>query len=92
MTDFTRLNSALIEHLKGRAKDVRVKRGNELQCRIARGGDALTLAEFLRRDFNAELILMVANDRRTKANANARARRSWARSAALDSHLNNLGV
>lgn len=64
MTDFTRLNSALIEHLKGRAKDVRVKRGNELHCRIARGGDALTLAEFLRRDFNAELILMVANDRR----------------------------
>ena len=27
-------------------------------------GDAPALAEFLRRDFNAELILMVANDRR----------------------------
>lgn len=64
MTDFTRLNSALIEHLKGRAKDVMIKRGNELHCRIARGGDAVALAEFLRRDFNAELILMVANDRR----------------------------
>lgn len=64
MTDFTRLNSALIEHLNGRAKDVTIKRGNELHCRIARGGDAVTLAEFLRLDFNAELILMVAADRR----------------------------
>ena len=45
-------------------------------------------AEKVRDDYAA----MVANDRRTKANANARARRSWARSAALDSHLNNLGV
>src|SRR5262245_53879522 len=63
MTDFTRLKSALIEHLKGRAKDVLVKRGNELHCRIARA-DAPTLAEFMRRDFNADLILMVANDLR----------------------------
>jgi Ni,Fe-hydrogenase III large subunit/Ni,Fe-hydrogenase III component G len=39
-----------------------VRRGNELHCRIARA-DAPALAEFLRRDFNAELILMVANDR-----------------------------
>jgi len=64
VTDFGHLNSALLVHLKGRAKDVNIRRGNELHCRIARGGDALTLAEFLRRDFNAELILMVANDRR----------------------------
>jgi Ni,Fe-hydrogenase III large subunit/Ni,Fe-hydrogenase III component G len=63
MTDFTRLKLALNAHLKGRATDVQVKRGNELHCRIARAG-ALTLAELLRRDFNAELILMVANDRR----------------------------
>jgi Ni,Fe-hydrogenase III large subunit/Ni,Fe-hydrogenase III component G len=63
MTDFTRLKSALIEHLKGRAKDVRVERGNELHCRIVRA-DAPPLAQFLRRDFDAELILMVANDRR----------------------------
>src|SRR5215468_6800971 len=63
MTDFTRLKSALIERLKGRATDVLVKRGNELHCRIMRA-DAPALAEFLRRDFNAELILMVANDRR----------------------------
>ena len=63
MTDFTRLKSALLEHLKGRATDIQVRRGNELHCRIVRG-DAPALAEFLRRDFNAELILMVANDRR----------------------------
>jgi Ni,Fe-hydrogenase III large subunit/Ni,Fe-hydrogenase III component G len=63
MTDFTRLKFALLEHLKGRAVDLRVKRGNELHCRIAHA-DATTLAELLRRDFNAELILMVANDRR----------------------------
>jgi Ni,Fe-hydrogenase III large subunit/Ni,Fe-hydrogenase III component G len=64
MIDFTRLKSALNEHLKGRAREIRIKRGNELYCHIARGLDALTLAEFLRRDFNAELILMVAGDRR----------------------------
>jgi Ni,Fe-hydrogenase III large subunit/Ni,Fe-hydrogenase III component G len=63
MTDFTRLKSALLEHLKGRATDIQIRRGNELHCRITRG-DAPALAGFLRRDFNAELILMVANDRR----------------------------
>jgi|SoiMethySBSTD1v2_1073268.scaffolds.fasta_scaffold140779_2 Ni,Fe-hydrogenase III large subunit/Ni,Fe-hydrogenase III component G len=63
MTDFTRLKSALLEHLKGSATDIQVRRSNELHCRIVRG-DAPALAEFLRRDFNAELILMVANDRR----------------------------
>jgi Ni,Fe-hydrogenase III large subunit/Ni,Fe-hydrogenase III component G len=63
MTDFTRLKSALIEYLKGRTTDIQIKRGNELHCQIARA-DAPALAEFLRRDFNTELILMVANDRR----------------------------
>src|SRR5262245_60072750 len=63
MTDFTRLRSALLERFKGRAKDVHVKRGNELHCGIVRA-DEPALAEFLRQDFNAELILMVANDRR----------------------------
>src|SRR5215813_2547482 len=63
MTDFARIKSALTEHLKGRAKEIQVKRGNELHCRIARA-DAPALAEFLRRDFHADLILMVANDRR----------------------------
>jgi Ni,Fe-hydrogenase III large subunit/Ni,Fe-hydrogenase III component G len=63
MTDFTSLQSALLEHLKGRARDIQIKRGNELHCQIARA-DAPALARFLRRDFDAELILMVANDRR----------------------------
>ncbi len=63
MSFFSRLQSALSEHLGGRAARVRVKRGNELHCQIERG-DAPLLAELLRKDFNAELILMVANDRR----------------------------
>ncbi len=63
MSFFSRLQSALSEHLGGRAARVRVKRGNELHCQIERG-DAPLLAELLRNDFNAELILMVANDRR----------------------------
>src|SRR5262245_59067018 len=68
MIDFSSLKSALLEQLKGRATDVQVKRGNELHCRIARA-DAPALAEFLRRDFHAVLILMLANDRRTDKGA-----------------------
>lgn len=45
-------------------------------------------AEKVRDDYAA----MVANDRRTKANAGARARRSRERSARLDSDFNNVGV
>jgi len=63
MTDFTRLQSALAENFQGRTADIRVRRGNELHFQIARG-DALRLAEILRADFQAELALMVANDRR----------------------------
>src|SRR3990172_570480 len=63
MTDFSRLQSALAENFKGRATDIRIRRGNELHFQIARG-DAPHLAEFLRADFGAELSLMVANDRR----------------------------
>jgi Ni,Fe-hydrogenase III large subunit/Ni,Fe-hydrogenase III component G len=63
MTDFSRLQSALAEKLKGRAMNVRVRRDNELHFQVARG-DAPYLAEFLRADFGAELILMAANDRR----------------------------
>ena len=40
-----------------------ILRGNELHFEIARG-DALNLAKILHADFNAELRLMVANDRR----------------------------
>src|SRR3989449_889183 len=63
MNDFSRLQSALAEKLDGRATHIRIGRGNELHFQIERG-DALHLADFLRADFGAELILMVANDRR----------------------------
>src|SRR5512134_2553231 len=63
MTDFARLQSALARRLDGRATNSQVRRGNELHIQIARG-DAPRLAQVLRADFGAELILMVANDRR----------------------------
>jgi Ni,Fe-hydrogenase III large subunit/Ni,Fe-hydrogenase III component G len=63
MTDFTRLKSALLENFSDRVAGLEVKRGNELHCRIARG-DAPRLAEILRRDFQTELTLMLAVDRR----------------------------
>src|SRR5712691_1920289 len=63
MNDFSRLQSTLAEKLNGRATNIRIRRGNELHFQIERG-DALHLADFLRTDFGAELILMVANDRR----------------------------
>jgi Ni,Fe-hydrogenase III large subunit/Ni,Fe-hydrogenase III component G len=63
MIDFARLNTALAHHLSSRATDIAIRRGNELHVQIARG-DAPRLAEVLRADFGAELILMVANDRR----------------------------
>jgi Ni,Fe-hydrogenase III large subunit/Ni,Fe-hydrogenase III component G len=63
MTNFTQLQFSLADNLKGRVKNVRVLRGNELHFEIARG-DALNLAKILHADFNAELRLMVANDRR----------------------------
>ncbi|HZS06497.1 MAG TPA: NADH-quinone oxidoreductase subunit C [Blastocatellia bacterium] len=63
MTDFTRLKSALLENLRNRVTGIQVRRGNELHCRIARG-DAPKLAEVLRRDFQTELTLMLATDRR----------------------------
>lgn len=63
MTDFSRLQSALAENFNGRVTNVRVRRGNELYCQLARGS-ALPLAQMLRVDFNAELILITANDRR----------------------------
>ena len=63
MTDFSRLRAALADNLQGRATNIRVRRANELHFQIVRG-DVLSLAEFLRAGFGAELILMVANDRR----------------------------
>jgi Ni,Fe-hydrogenase III large subunit/Ni,Fe-hydrogenase III component G len=63
MTDFAHLQSALAHHLNGRITTSSIRRGNELHIQIARGG-ATRLAEVLRTDFGAELILMLANDRR----------------------------
>lgn len=64
MTDFSRLQSALTEHFQTRVSNMCILRSNELHFQISHG-DALNLAQLLRADFNAELRLMVANDRRT---------------------------
>lgn len=63
MTDLTRLQAALTTQLKESVTGLQLRRGNELHCQLARGA-ALPLAQLLRADFNAELLLMVANDRR----------------------------
>lgn len=63
MNQLTRVQSAMLAQFGGRVSGLQLKRGNELHCRIARG-DAPALSELLRRDFQTELILMVANDRR----------------------------
>ena len=63
MTDLAQVLAALSHHLNGRAANMQIRRGNELHIQIARG-DVPRLAELLRADFGAELILMVANDRR----------------------------
>ena len=63
MTDFTQLQSVLIENFQERISNLRILRGNELHFQISRG-DALQLAQMLHTVFNAELQLMVANDRR----------------------------
>lgn len=68
MTDFSRLQSALAENFKDRAANICIRRGNELHFQIGRG-DAPRLAEMLRTDFNTELTLMVANDRRADKGA-----------------------
>jgi len=63
VTDFIRLQSILREKFQGRISNLRILRGNELHFQILHG-DVLTLAQLLRADFNADLNLMVANDRR----------------------------
>ncbi len=63
MTDFTQLQSVLAENFQERISNIHILRGNELHFQISRG-DALKLAQILHADFNAELRLMVANDRR----------------------------
>jgi Ni,Fe-hydrogenase III large subunit/Ni,Fe-hydrogenase III component G len=63
MDDFCRLQKTLVEHFKDRVNNFRVIRSNELHFQIKRG-NAIPLAKMLRHDFQAELMLMVANDRR----------------------------
>jgi Ni,Fe-hydrogenase III large subunit/Ni,Fe-hydrogenase III component G len=63
MHNFSHLQSTLATHLQNRIANARVLRENELHFQVARG-DAIRLAEILRNDFKAELLLMVANDRR----------------------------
>ncbi len=63
MTDLAQVSAALRHQLNAQATNVQIRRSNELHIQIARGG-VPRLAELLRADFGAELILMVANDRR----------------------------
>jgi len=63
MTKFTQLQSALTENFHEHISNVRIQRGNELHFQIS-PGDALPLAKILHADFDSELRLMVANDRR----------------------------
>jgi Ni,Fe-hydrogenase III large subunit/Ni,Fe-hydrogenase III component G len=65
MTDLAQVSAALRHQLNGRATNVQMRRGNELHVQIARD-DLPRLAGVLRADFGAELILMVANDRRAE--------------------------
>ena len=63
MADFSQLQSALADALQNDVTQVHVARANELHCQLARGA-APRLAQRLRTDFQTELALMVANDRR----------------------------
>ena len=63
MTELTDLRNALIETLADRVTDVRLVRGREVHCSV-RPLALSALAGLLRVEFNAELALMVACDRR----------------------------
>jgi Ni,Fe-hydrogenase III large subunit/Ni,Fe-hydrogenase III component G len=63
MSDLSQVQTAIARYLDGRIYESQITRGNELHCRIQRGA-APRLANLLRADFHAELVLMVANDRR----------------------------
>jgi len=64
MTDFTQLQSTLAKNFHESISNVRILRGNELHFQISRGDALPQVAKILHADFNAELRLMVANDRR----------------------------
>jgi len=61
--DLSQVQKAVSTYLEGRVYEINLTRGNELHCRIQRGA-APRLANLLRAEFSADLILMVANDRR----------------------------
>lgn len=63
MRDLSQVQSAITTYLGSRVSEVNVIRGNELHCGIQRGAAPL-LASLLRAEFSADLILMVASDRR----------------------------
>lgn len=63
MRDLSQVQSAITTYLGSRVSEVNVIRGNELHCGIQRGAAPL-LASLLRAEFSADLILMVAGDRR----------------------------
>ncbi len=63
MSDLSQVQSAIARYLNSRVDEIHITRGNELHCRIQRGA-APRLAGLLRAEFHAELVLMVANDRR----------------------------
>ncbi len=63
MTKFTQLQSALAKNFHERISNVHILRENELHFQIS-PGDAIPLAKILHADFDSELRLMVANDRR----------------------------
>lgn len=65
MTDLSSLQSAIMQYLAERVTRVRVLRGNELYCHVARGA-APRLAGLLRSEFGAELALMTATDHRAE--------------------------
>lgn len=62
MFNFSHLQSTLTDQLQDQITHFRVRRGNELHFQVARG-EVLHLATLLQNDFNATLVLMVANDR-----------------------------
>jgi Ni,Fe-hydrogenase III large subunit/Ni,Fe-hydrogenase III component G len=64
MINFTQLQTTLAAHFQDQITDIHIRRENELCFQIARG-EALNLATLLQDDFNARLILMIGNDRRS---------------------------
>jgi Ni,Fe-hydrogenase III large subunit/Ni,Fe-hydrogenase III component G len=63
MRNLSEVQRTIEQYLEVRVDEIHITRGNELHCRIQRGA-APRLAGLLRHEFHAELVLMVANDRR----------------------------